>query len=94
MSAIRWTLRRSGAVRTTIAIRYHVSRESVRWLQDHAGVSERQSLDFIRAHAHQLADFHVLGIDNEGDACVVHADDCSTFLEDGFEFYDGDESVL
>lgn len=93
---VKWTLRRSGALRTTIIIKYHVSQDAVGWLRGQAAITERQALAFIRRHAHELTGLHVLGIDAQGEPCVVHTDDVVSvaLADEGFVFYVGHEDAV
>ena len=53
MSA-RWTRRRSGDVRTTIRVEYHVNKELFDWIQERTRWSEAKTLWWIRQHANDI----------------------------------------
>lgn len=88
MSA-RWSLRKSGQVRTTVCVNYHVPKDLVDWMHEHAGMNERQALAFIRSHIGKLADgWYTVSI-RDGALEVDTVDSCREYAEEIDAFYEG-----
>lgn len=82
--ATRWTARKSGDVRTTVHVRYHVPRDLVSWVAGQLDWTEARALRWVRQHVVTLAGgwhgvYYVAGEDTPSIFDLDHDDPVEDF---------------
>lgn len=98
---VRWSKRKSGTVRTTIRVNYHVPQEMVEWIIENTagGIrNQTEALKFIREHVGSLSDgWHTIAAQPRGygeyDLMVCHSDESGELEGDGYYVYEGENVV-
>lgn len=95
MSYPRWSLRKSGEVRTTVRVNYHVPKAIVDWMQEHnPRLTTIEAMRWIKEHMHELTDdWKILAIDPDGDMLTISVDDIDSATSEGYNVYEGPHIV-